>query len=165
MPDPKPFVREVRVESVPEGGLERAIEASEAECVALAGANGLAAVQCLRARFTLRRAGRGRIRVEGRLHAEVVQTCVVSLEPIEVVLDEPVDVRFAAPARSPPSRRGAPIPEPDPSAWAPGDADPPDPIVDGRIDLGALAAEFMILGLDPYPRKPGLDFEPPRPDA
>ena len=70
MPDPKPFVREVRVESVPEGGLERAIEASEAECVALAGANGLAAVQCLRARFTLRRAERGRIRVEGRLHAE-----------------------------------------------------------------------------------------------
>ena len=34
--------------------------------------------------------------------------------------------------------------------------DAPDPIVDGKIDLGALAAEFMILGLDPYPRKPGV---------
>jgi hypothetical protein len=39
--------------------------------------------------------------------------------------------------------------------------DQPDPIVEGRIDLGALAAEFMALGLDPYPRKPGAAFAPP----
>ena len=38
--------------------------------------------------------------------------------------------------------------------------DPPDPIVDGKIDLGALAAEFVALALDPYPRKPGARFEP-----
>ena len=36
-----------------------------------------------------------------------------------------------------------------------------DPIVDGKIDLGALAAEFFALGLDPYPRKPGVSFESP----
>ena len=41
------------------------------------------------------------------------------------------------------------------------DEDAPDPIVDGQIDLGALAAEFMLLGLDPYPRKPGVEFAPP----
>ena len=34
----------------------------------------------------------------------------------------------------------------------------PDEIMDGQIDLGALAAEFLVLGLDPYPRKPGADF-------
>ena len=39
--------------------------------------------------------------------------------------------------------------------------DEPDPLVDGKIDLGALAAEFFALGLDPYPRKPGVAFEPP----
>ena len=27
------------------------------------------------------------------------------------------------------------------------------------IDLGALAAEFLILNLDVYPRKPGVSFE------
>jgi hypothetical protein len=43
--------------------------------------------------------------------------------------------------------------------------DPPDPIIGGRIDLGALAAEFLSLGLDPYPRKPGVDFEAPEGDA
>ena len=36
------------------------------------------------------------------------------------------------------------------------DEDEPDPIIDGKIDLGALAAEFFALGLDPYPRKPGV---------
>jgi hypothetical protein len=46
-------------------------------------------------------------------------------------------------------------------AFAIGEEEEPDPIVDGKIDLGALAAEFMILGLDPYPRKPGVDFIPP----
>ena len=41
------------------------------------------------------------------------------------------------------------------------DEDEPDPIIDGKIDLGALAAEFFALGLDPYPRKPGVSFESP----
>ncbi len=39
--------------------------------------------------------------------------------------------------------------------------DPPEPIVNGFIDLGQLAAEFLVLGLDPYPRKPGAEFVPP----
>ncbi len=37
----------------------------------------------------------------------------------------------------------------------------PEPLIGGVVDLGALATEFLILGLDPYPRKPGAVFEPP----
>ena len=33
--------------------------------------------------------------------------------------------------------------------------------IDGTVDLGALATEFLLLGIDPYPRKPGAVFEPP----
>ena len=40
-----------------------------------------------------------------------------------------------------------------------GERDPPEPIENGRIDLGAVTAEFLALGLDPYPRKPGVAFE------
>ena len=36
------------------------------------------------------------------------------------------------------------------------------PLVGGVVDLGALATEFLILGLDPYPRKPGAVFEAPQ---
>ena len=38
----------------------------------------------------------------------------------------------------------------------------PEPLLGGVVDLGALATEFLILGLDPYPRKPGAVFEPPQ---
>ena len=41
------------------------------------------------------------------------------------------------------------------------DEDDPDPVIDGKIDLGALTAEFFALGLDPYPRKPGAEFVAP----
>jgi hypothetical protein len=161
MAEDGPFLRPVRVESVPEGGVEHRIEANEVERQALAKLNGLPAIGRLTAKFVLSRAGRGIIRVRGDVHAEVTQTCVVSLEPFDVVLAELVDVRFAPLAGESLSRRGPPIAPAEADAFAIGEEDEPDPIVDGRIDLGALAAEFMILGLDPYPRKPEVDFSPP----
>ena len=43
-----------------------------------------------------------------------------------------------------------------------GDDEPPEPLVDGTLDLGGLAVEFLILGIDPYPRKAGAQFSPPK---
>jgi hypothetical protein len=155
------FTRPVRVESIPGEGLEQRIEASQAERAALARLDGLPAIGRLAAEFTLRRVGRGIIQVRGEVHAEVTQTCVVSLEPFDVTLNEPVDVRFAAPTGEGAGRRAPPITAAEVESFAIGDHEAADPIVDGKIDLGALAAEFMILGLDPYPRKPGVEFTPP----
>jgi hypothetical protein len=160
MAEDAPFLRPVRVESVPEGGVEHSIEASEAERRTLAKLHGLPAIGRLTAKFTLSRAGRGIVRVRGDVKAEATQTCVASLEPLDVVLEEPVDVRFAPVVAESSSRRGPPIASAEAGVFAVRDEDEPDPIVDGRIDLGALAAEFMILGLDPYPRKPGVEFSP-----
>jgi hypothetical protein len=39
--------------------------------------------------------------------------------------------------------------------------DAPELLVDGVVDLGAIATEFLILGIDPYPRKAGAVFDPP----
>ncbi len=39
--------------------------------------------------------------------------------------------------------------------------DPPEPIVNGVIDLGRLATDALFLGIDPYPRRPDAVFEPP----
>ena len=153
------FSRPVRVEALPKDGLAQTIEANPAERAALAALNGLPDIAKLTATFLLRRAGRGGVRVTGTVHAEVTQTCVVSLEPFEATLDEPVDVRFAPPAEEGAARRGASLGATETILFDGEDA--PDPIVDGRIDLGALAAEFMALGLDPYPRKPGAAFAPP----
>ena len=53
-----------------------------------------------------------------------------------------------------------------PADRAPATADdgdePPEPLVGGTIDLGALATEFLLLGIDPYPRKAGAEFAPPK---
>jgi hypothetical protein len=35
-----------------------------------------------------------------------------------------------------------------------------EPLMSGVVDLGVLATEFLILGLDPYPRKTGAVFQP-----
>jgi uncharacterized metal-binding protein YceD (DUF177 family) len=98
--------------------------------------------------------------VTGEVHAELTQVCVVSLEPFAATVDEPIDVRFAPGEAAETARR---VKDDETETVEVGDEDPPDPIVDGKIDLGALAAEFLALGLDPYPRKPGVAFDPPKP--
>ena len=42
------------------------------------------------------------------------------------------------------------------------DDDAPDLIEDGVIDLGIYAVEQLGLALDPFPRKPGAEFVPPK---
>ena len=87
----------------------------------------------------------------------MTQVCVVSLEPFPSTIDEDVDVRFVARTGDSAARRLSKEPE----TYSMADEDESDPIIDGKIDLGALAAEFFALGLDPYPHKPGASFNPP----
>jgi hypothetical protein len=155
-----PFSRPIKVEAIPRDGLETSIEADEAERAALAKFNGLPGVGKLAASFALKLGAGGSVRVRGEIHADVTQICVVSLESFEASLVEPVDVRFA-PAREEGSH-GASRGESDALKFE--REDEPDPIIDGKIDLGVLASEFLTLGLDPYPRKPGVAFEPPAED-
>jgi hypothetical protein len=152
------FMRMVAVATVPDTGLDIRLCANETECAALADAYGLVAVQTFEADFQVRKQGLERYEVSGVLHALVTQTCGVSLEPFETLVSAAVDVDFAPssqPLGEPASRKmtagGAAI-------FA-GPQDPPDPIISGQIDLGALATEFLALNLDLYPRKPGVTFE------
>ncbi|THD42496.1 MAG: DUF177 domain-containing protein [Bradyrhizobium sp.] len=153
-----PFSRTVRVDALPADGQTITIEADAAERAALAALNHLPAIDSLTARFTLRRKGRDGAKVEGVVRAEVTQVCVVTAEPFPARVEEPIDIAFAPPARPVVARRGQELKEPKALEVELSDQDPPDEIVDGKIDLGALAAEFLALGLDPYPRKPGVEF-------
>ena len=38
-------------------------------------------------------------------------------------------------------------------------ADPPEPIIDGKIDIGELIAEELAVRINPFPRKKGVNFE------
>jgi hypothetical protein len=149
------FMRMLAVETVPDTGLDIRLCANETECAALADDYGLVAIQTFEADFHVREQGPKRYKVSGVLHALVMQTCVVSLEPFETLVSAPVDLDFAPshqPSDEPASRKM-------PAAALASQQDPPDPIIHGQIDLGALAAEFLALNLDLYPRKPGVTFE------
>ena len=100
--------------------------------------------------------GGGRVHVEGRVRARVGQTCVVTLDPIESEIDEPIDLIFAPPDQIPQMADLVDNAEESDEDTP----DPPEPIVDGIIDLGRLATDALFLAIDPYPRKPDAVFEP-----
>jgi uncharacterized metal-binding protein YceD (DUF177 family) len=150
-----PWRAPVAVAEIPEQGLHRDIEANETERQAIAAIAGLRELPRLAASFDLAHVEGDRVHVRGRLSAKAGQTCVVTLEPLTSEVDEEVDVMFSPHVERTAARPTADDDEEDALA-----EDPPEPIVGGQIDLGALAAELLILGLDPYPRKPGVVFEP-----
>ena len=144
---PAPLSRWVAVHDLPDDGADVTVEATPEDREALARAYGLPAVHSLRGSFHLAGSQRG-VEVTGAIEAEIDQICVVTLEPFTTRMREEVEVDYTEPG----------IPAPD-------GEDALDEIVGGRIDLGALTAEFLALGLDPYPRKPGVDFAYQAPEA
>ena len=113
---------------------------------------GVLAVPKLVAKLKVLPDGRGGAVVEGRLEAAVRQTCVVSLDPFDNRVNEPIAIRFSPTAAVRPAGGTIDV----------GLEDPPDPLVDGMINLAAVVAEYLTLGIDPYPRKPGVAFKPPK---
>lgn len=142
----------VRAEDIPDAGLKVELDADAGVRTALARAAGVEAVPRVAASFDVTRHGRDGLHVRGRVSAMVRQTCVVTLEPVENEIEETVDLTFmprCAEARAPAREEEI------------GSHDPPEALVDGTIDLGQIATEFFILGIDPYPRKAGAVFTAP----
>ena len=159
-----PLSRPLVAASVPAAGVDVVIRASEAECAALARENAVVGVLWLEAPFHAARFGRDGLKVRGAVRAAVRQSCVVTLEEFDTVLEEPVSVRFAPQTQDHPShgQREKPLSAEDALDI---EDDGSDPLIGGVVDLGALAAEFLALGLDPYPHKPGAQFQEPAPAA
>lgn len=123
----------------------------EAARARIAKALGLHALDAFEADFTVNAQQNGLVAVTGLIEARTWPICVISLEPFPDTVSEHVDVRFAPDAVIERMMKRA-------EAEEDMDFEPPDPIEDGRIDFGALAVEFLALGLDPYPRRPDAAF-------
>jgi uncharacterized protein len=149
-----PWSVAVTVVQIPETGLHREIEAGPGERDAMATLGGLQKIASARATLDLTPVGEGRVRVLGRVKASVTQTCVVTLDPVENEVDEPIDLIFA------PASQIRELADYVDDGSETETADPPEPIVKGIIDIGRLATDALFLGLDPYPRKPDAVFEP-----
>ena len=149
----QPWHVPVRLEDVPETGLHLDLVADEHVRAGLAALTGVTDMPRLEAVLDVFRRGSG-LRVTGRVSATVGQTCVITLEPLQNEVDEPIDVSFAPPSAA------ADVATEELSAELDTD-EPPEVLSDGTADVGELAAEFLMLGIDPYPRKPGAEFTPP----
>jgi hypothetical protein len=157
----------VRVDDIPEIGCHVELAADDLTRRAIADLAGLRALPRLEAVFDLSRHGRNGLRLTGRVTALAGQTCVVTLDPIEDAVTEDVDLVFAPP-RPPADSAHDPQDRPQdlPQDLAIDASDESEELVDGAVDLGAVATEFLLLCLDPYPRKPGVEFAvPPAPET
>jgi hypothetical protein len=147
----QPWSVPVKVDDVPETGQRIKLSADETARQAIAALAGLRTLPRLAAVFDLTRAGGEGLHVTGEISATVGQSCVVTLDPIENEIVANVDLVFAPSAE-------ANIDELSASGIGDGADGGPEALVDGGVDLGALATEFLLLGIDPYPRKPGVTF-------
>ena len=140
------WVHETR--SIPEAGLDVAREASEEACAALAEALGIAACERLVARYTIRPYESGRYELHGTAELDAQQTCVVTLDPISRKYRVRLDVAYW-PAELLGDGPGADIDSL---------ADDPEPIEDGRLDVGRVVYEELASTIDPFPRKDDATF-------
>jgi uncharacterized metal-binding protein YceD (DUF177 family) len=147
-----PLSRPLKVDEIRDGASGE-IKATEAEMEAIARLLDLVALKGLTFTYRLNHGGGGRLELAGRLNADVTQTCVVSLEPVEAHLDIPVELAFW-PASL--------VEELEQSAEEPGSQgllDWPEAIVDGKIELGPVIYETLATALEPYPKREGASFD------
>jgi uncharacterized metal-binding protein YceD (DUF177 family) len=142
-----PWSVPVTVEEIPDTGLHIEIEAPADVRAQLAKFAGVRDLPKLSIIVDLMRRGTG-VHASGQVNARVGQTCVVTLDPMESDLNEPVNLVFSPKTSDVTSE----------SAESSDQDEPPEPLVGGKIDLGAIATEFLLLGVDPYPRKTGAEF-------
>ncbi len=148
--EPVEFSRPLAVARIPEEGCVEDIVANVAECAAIAGQLKVPAVSSLEARLSIEPWRRGSFRVRGDVRADVQLICVVSLDEFQSSVDGPVDRIYLS--ETAPGHTASVVSVEDP------ESDEPETISSGIIDLAGLVTETLALALDPYPRKPGVDF-------
>jgi uncharacterized metal-binding protein YceD (DUF177 family) len=139
------FSRLIPVDRIPEAGLDERIEADDGERAALAQRFDVPEISSFAADFHIAPWRRGRIHVQGTATAQLLQRCVITLDPFPVELVFPVERFFIAEGA-----RHDHVEELE--------GDEPDIVSGAAVDLGELAAEELALNLDPYPRKPGAEL-------
>ncbi len=146
-----PLSRLLKVDEIKDGA-SGLIEATRTEMGEIAGMLDLRGLEGLGMTYRLTRTGARRFRLKGALKGKVTQTCVVSLEPIESHLDVPVEAEFW------PWEMIAAHEEGEVEHKSAATSDWPEPINDGKIDLGSIIYETLATALDPYPKKEGVSF-------
>jgi hypothetical protein len=149
------FSRIIRVDHLGPREVTHEILATDLERAHLAERLGLVSLDRLAATVRLQRLPDALVRVSGRWEAEVVQSCVVTLEPVAARLAEDFTTLFG----------GAGIAATREVVIGFDEADPPEAIVDGAIDIGETVVQQLAVSIEPYPRSPGAEARLYRSDS
>lgn len=144
--------RPVLVQDISEQqALNKSISADNEEMTALAERFDLLDLSNLDADLKLKRGMSGHmITVNGEFKVDVVQKCVVTLEPVPDHLSAKFEAFFTD--IEPPTPIAGEVEIRD-------ENEDPEFIRNGVIDLGELVAQYIALELDPYPRKDGVQHD------
>jgi len=153
---PAPISRIYDLADLSEAGYEARIVPDAKDRAKLAEWLEVEAVDAFEGIVELRRHGHNRFSYDADLEADVVQSCVVTLEPVTSHISRkfhrelhliPNVHRFA-------DKGGA-------VTLDAADDDAPEEIARSRYDLAGPLLEEFVLAIDPYPRAPGVAFEGP----
>jgi uncharacterized metal-binding protein YceD (DUF177 family) len=151
-----PLERFHDLSDIPDAGYETDIVARPDELTRLAEWAGVDEVSRLAAHVVVRPQSRTRYLLEADLDANVVQSCVVTLEPVRTHIERHFErTLHLAPRVSDFPDKGGQVPP------ASAGDEAPDEIESTRFDLSGPLREEFALAIDPYPRAPGVEFEPP----
>ena len=143
------FSRPVRIHDLDDNERIEEITATEEERAALARRFSLVALDRLSATVRLHRRDDGRaVQVNGRFLADLAQTCVVTLEPMPVKVEDSFSVLFM---------RDMPNEGDDLDAEG-HEGEEIEPLTGDVIDVGEVVAQSLYLSLDPYPRRSGAQY-------
>lgn len=152
----------VSVARLPQAGMPVTLTADGRELERLAETFELVQVSVFTAEMLVKKWRKDGVRITGTVKADIVQSCVVSLEPLNAKVSNEIDTIFV-PENSKLSR---------PKISGDGEIvldyegpDLPETFSGDSIDVGALAQEMFGLAIDPYPRKEGAALELPSEEA
>lgn len=145
------FSRLIAVDGIsPDKVRKESLVASKQECAALAKRFDVRELSDLKAELSIRRVEGGDVvRLEGRFSADVVQTCVVSLQDVHGQVKGHFETYFS---------EEKPKGKDDLDLFLEDDDSAPEVIRRGNIDLGEVVSQYLALELDPYPRAPGVSL-------
>jgi uncharacterized metal-binding protein YceD (DUF177 family) len=154
-----PYSYPLELASIPQQGTEVRLSADAAERARIATWLGALEVSSLRATVRLARQEDDSYRYEAEFSGEVVQACSVTLDPVPAAHSGAFTRRYrVAPRSARRAVRNVPV-EVDPAE------DAPEILESSLLDIAAPVLEELSLMLDPYPRAPGVTFEPPKEES
>ena len=136
--------------------------ADEAQRAAIAKWSGVLSLERLEVTVAIAKLGATGYGLDFTLAANVTQACVVTLEPVSSPMEKDFSRELVFVGTT--HRRQAPESAPGAELVLDGEQEEgPEEIDSLHIDLAAPILEEFILSLDPYPRRPGVEFAPQSP--